>query len=134
MTSTNTQVLGQIFEAIERRDAARLAELCQPNVEFVWPPSLPYGNPGRAAGVAADQWASTWVPLQPTAAERALDLRVVASAGDEVVGLWRQRGVSPRGERFDGEVLGLYRFRDGKLERAQMFHFDTAALARYLSP
>lgn len=39
-----------------------------------------------------------------------MDLRVVASAGDEVVGLWRQRGVNPRGERFDGEVLGLCRF------------------------
>lgn len=62
-----------------------------------------------------------------------MDPRVVAAGEDEVVVLWRQRGVGPAGERFDGEVLGLYRFRDGKLARAQMFYFDTAAVAGFLA-
>ena len=35
-----------------------------------------------------------------------MDPRVVAANGDEVVVLWRQRGVSRAGDRFDGEVLG----------------------------
>jgi len=30
-------------------------------------------------------------------------------------------------------VLGLYRVRDGKLARAQMFYFDTTALAGFLA-
>jgi hypothetical protein len=34
---------------------------------------------------------------------------------------WQQRGVSPNGERFDGPVIGLYRIREGKLARAEMF-------------
>ena len=62
-----------------------------------------------------------------------MDPRVVAAGEDEVVVLWRQRGVGPSGERFDGEVLGLYGFRDGKLARAQMFYFDAAAVAGFLA-
>jgi ketosteroid isomerase-like protein len=52
--------------------------------------------------------------------------------GSKGVVLWRQRGVSPSGERFEGEVLGLYQLRDGKLARAQMFYFDTVAVANFL--
>jgi ketosteroid isomerase-like protein len=45
---------------------------------------------------------------------------------------WQQRGVSPAGLRFDGSVLGLYQVREGRLARAQMFYFDTAALVSFL--
>jgi ketosteroid isomerase-like protein len=61
-----------------------------------------------------------------------MDPRVVASTEDEVVVLWHQRGLSPSGERFDSEVLGLYSVRDGKFARAQLFYFDTAAVMRFL--
>jgi hypothetical protein len=37
------------------------------------------------------------------------------------------------GDRFDGEVLGLYHVHGGKLTRAQMFYFDTAALVSFLA-
>jgi len=62
-----------------------------------------------------------------------MDARVVAANEDEVVVLWRQRGSSPEGQQFDGEVLGLYQVRDGKLARAQMFYFDTVAVASFLN-
>jgi uncharacterized protein len=62
-----------------------------------------------------------------------MDPRVVAAAGDEVVVLWRQRGVSSVGERFEDAVLGLYRVRAGRLAGAQMFHFDTDAVVRFLA-
>jgi uncharacterized protein len=45
---------------------------------------------------------------------------------------WRQRGVTPGGDRFDSEVLGLYRVRNGKLVQAKMFYFDAAAVAAFL--
>jgi hypothetical protein len=45
--------------------------------------------------------------------------------------LWRQRELI--GGRLDGSVLGLYRVRDGRLARAQMFYFDTAALVGFLA-
>jgi ketosteroid isomerase-like protein len=62
-----------------------------------------------------------------------MDARIVAATEDEVVVLWQQRGVTPTGNRFDGPVLGLYQVRDGQLARAEMFHFDTAALADFLT-
>ena len=41
--------------------------------------------------------------------------------------------MSPDGERFESEVLGLYEVREGKFARAQMFYFDTAALLEFLN-
>jgi ketosteroid isomerase-like protein len=134
----NGELMLAVFTAVERRDTQRFTELVQPDFEIHWPRSLPYG--GSYRGPDADMqrgrptWAATWDPLQPTAAERHLDPRIVADNEQtgEVVVLWRQRGRGGTGERFDGEVLGLYQVRDGRLARAQMFHFDTVALARFL--
>jgi len=104
--------------------------LYQPDVEFHWPPALSYG--GTFRGKDAAIWSATWNPLQPTAAERKMDPRVIGADEHQVVILYRQRGVSPSGERFDGEVIGVYELRDFKLSRAQMFYFDEAALAQFL--
>jgi ketosteroid isomerase-like protein len=126
-TSENVQVMLEIFGAIERRDAQRVFELCQPDVEFLWPPSLPYG--GASPG---SSWMQTWLPLQPTEAARRMDPRVVAAGTEEVVVLWQQRAVSPAGDGLETPVLGIYQMRKGKLARAQMFHFDTAAVNDFL--
>jgi ketosteroid isomerase-like protein len=125
--AANRKLLFDVFRAIEQRDDRRFRKLLHPDFELHWPPSLPYG------GSNAPTWSETWEPLQPTEVERKMDARVVASGEDEVVVLWRQRGVSASGDRFEGEVLGLYRLRNGKLARAQMFYFDTAAVARFLT-
>jgi ketosteroid isomerase-like protein len=122
----NKNLLLSVFSAIEQRNDQRFFELLHPDFKIHWPPSLPYGaGKGRT-------WSDTWNPLQPTAAERRMDPRVVAANEDEVVVLWRQRGLSPSGDRFDEEVLGLYQVREGKLARAQMFYFDTVAVANFL--
>jgi ketosteroid isomerase-like protein len=136
-TEENVQVMLEIFRAIERRDPQRpdprALDLFQPDVEFHWPPSLPYGGTARGLKPQGPTWSETWDPLQPTAAERKMDARVVAASQDEVVILWRQRGVSPAGDRIDSEVLGLYQLREGKLARAQMFYFDTAGVLSFLA-
>lgn len=134
-TTSNVEVVLEIFKTIEERDPERFAELSHPDLELHWPPSLPYGGIARGGdppeiGVG---WADTWRPLQPTAHERRLDPRVVAASGDEVVVLWRQRGLSAAGERIDSPVLGLYEVRDGKLARGQMFYFDPADVATFLA-
>jgi NAD(P)H dehydrogenase (quinone) len=123
----------EAFEAVERRDRERLLELYHPEVEFHWPPSLPYGGSYRGGEERSGPgWQKIWEPLQPTPGERALSPRLVAASADEVVVLWRQRGRRADGARFDDEVLGLYQVRDGKFARAQMFYFDTAAALRFL--
>jgi ketosteroid isomerase-like protein len=135
----NVQAMLEIFHLIETRDPSNQAntqrglELLQPDVEFHWPPSLPYGGSSRGLqDTKHPTWGETWTPLQPTKLERRMDPRVVGVNGNEVVILWHQRGLSPSGERCDTEVLGYYRLRDGKLARAQMFYFDPVEVGAFL--
>jgi ketosteroid isomerase-like protein len=128
-------VVLEVFKTVEDRDTARFAELCDPECELHWPPSLPYGGVDRDIGPdeqRAFNWGRTWAPLQPTERERSLSPRVVAASDAEVVVHWLQRGVCTDGERIESPVLGLYRVRQGKLLRAQMFYFDPVAVGRFL--
>ena len=136
----NAELVLEVFRALENRDPERFLALHHENVEYDWPRALAYG--GTLQGIATLQrrletepektWLGTWGPLQPTEQERRMDPRVVSSNGREVVVLYRQRALSPDGERFDEPVLGLYEVRDGKFAQAQMFHFDTAGILEFL--
>jgi ketosteroid isomerase-like protein len=128
----NGKLVLQVFSAIEQRDDERFGDLLHPDFEIHWPPSLPYGGSSRGQKHQVPTWSEAWESLQPTEAERKMEPRVVAASDEEVVVLWRQRGVTSSGDRFDGEVLGLYQIRNGKLARAQMFYFDTVELATFL--
>jgi hypothetical protein len=44
----------EIFRAVEHREPQRVYDLCHADVEFHWPPSLPYGGVARAAGFTSD--------------------------------------------------------------------------------
>ena len=137
---SNAEVVLAVFRAIEERDQEVLFALFHDDVEFHDAPSLPYGGSSRGKAALLEQletapektWLGTWGPLQPTEAERRMDQRVVASADDAVTVLYTQRALSPDGERFESPVLGLYEVRDGKFARAQMFHYDTAAIVAFL--
>jgi ketosteroid isomerase-like protein len=137
---SNADVVLDVFRAVEQRDRDALFAAYDDDVEFVEARSLPYGGTFRGKDVLRQQleatpertWLGTWGPLQPTPAERRMDPRVIAAVGDEVAVAYTQRAVSPDGERFESPVLGLYEVRDGKFARAQMFHFDTAAILSFL--
>jgi ketosteroid isomerase-like protein len=133
----NTHVMFEIFHTLENRDPQRpnpqaFQNLFHPDIEFHWPPSLPYGGTFHGLQIHGPTWSGTWDPLQPSASERRMDPRVVAATDAEVVVLWQQRGKNSAGERIETPVLGLYQLRDGKLARAQMFYFDTAAVLSFL--
>jgi ketosteroid isomerase-like protein len=139
--ANNVRVVLEAFRCVERRDDPGLISLYHPDIEFHWPASLPYGGTRRVFDSDGNQlprrvgvptFDSTWDPLQPTERERRMDPQVMATSEDDVVVRYQQRGVSPAGERFETPVLGVYRVRDGKLARAQMFYFDTAAVLRFL--
>ena len=125
ISSEAVDVVLEAFRAVEQRDHARLEALCHPEVTFHWPQSLVDSRPGYS-------WDEVWDPLQPTERERAMSPRLIAASDQEVVVLWRQRGLAPGGERFECDVLGLYEVRDHKFARAQMFYFDTEAVLRFL--
>ena len=139
MQSSEEVVLATIA-AVEERDRERLFALWHPDVEFHDASSLPYGGTMRGRAALIEQlenrpeetWLGTWGPLQPTEAERRMDPRMIASAGDEVVVLYTQRAIGAGGERFEAPVIGLYEVRDGMFARAQMFHYDTAAIVAFL--
>lgn len=139
MDSPAEVVLG-VFSAIEERDAEKLFALYHDDVESHEAASLPYGGTIRGKAVMRKQlatapettWLGTWGPLQPTEAERRMDPRVVATSGPELAVIYVQRAISPSGERFEAPVIGLYEVREGKFARAQMFHFDTAAILAFL--
>ncbi len=137
---SNVEVVLALFRAVEERDREALFGLYHDDVEFHDAASLPYGGSvrGKAAirarleAAPETTWLGTWGPLQPTEAERRMDPRVIAAEGDQVAVLYTQRALSPGGERFEAPVVGLYEVRDAKFARAQMFHYDTAALLAFL--
>jgi uncharacterized protein len=136
---TNVEVVLACIRAVEERDHEALFELCHDDVEIHDAASLPYRQAsGRAAmrdqleRAPEETWLGTWGPLQPTEAERRMHPRVVAADGDEVTVFYTTRAVAPDGERFESPVLALYEVRDGKFARAQMFHYDTAAILAFL--
>ena len=136
---SNEEVVLEVIRAVEERDAEALFRLYHDDVELHDAPSIPYRHhAGKMAmseqlGTAPEEtWLGTWGPLQPTEAERRMDPRVVATNDEEVVVQYTTRATAPNGERFESPVLGLYEVRDGKLARAQMFHYDTAAILEFL--
>jgi uncharacterized protein len=142
--STATEVVLDVFRAIEHRDDEQLIGLCQPDVEFLFPPSLPYGRAraslqeeigsrGAKPSQGTPTWRETWEPLQPDDGSRRMDPEVVGVNGTRVVVLWHQRGADPAGRRIDEQVVGLYDIVDGKLARGQMFYFDPTVVEDFLA-
>ena len=132
--NTNSALLMRVFRAVEQRDAGALIDLYDRAVEFHEAPSLPYGGTYRGLEAVVSHhgaWQRAWDSLQ-TEPERSVDARVVAAGDDEAVVLWHQKGVGPDGKRLDSPVLGLYRVRNGKLARVQMFYFDSSVVVSFL--
>ena len=84
----NVEVMLDLFRAVERGDDQAVLACCHPQVEFLWPPSLPYGGDSAHPREGRPTWSETWAPLQPSDAERSLEPRIVAAAEQEVVILW----------------------------------------------
>ena len=126
-------VILKAFKAVQTRDAGLESEAFAVDVDLHWPPELPYGGSTRSRDRNRPTWSQTWDPLQPTEAERDLEARVVAASEDEVVVLWRQKGVTPSGERVDTPVLGLYEVKGGKVRRGQMFYFNPSEVVHFLA-
>ena len=134
-TDENAAVMLEILRVIEHRELDRLPDLFHPELEFHWPPGLPYSGEfrGPSLGQMNELFAATWMPLQPTPETRRMDPRVVATGEDgRVVVHYVWRGQAADGQRFETETLADYKVRDGRLVRAQMFYYDLPGMIAFL--
>jgi ketosteroid isomerase-like protein len=122
------------IEAVEARDLEALAQLYDPDVEFEWPPGLPYSGVHRGADVVSmtANFRAVWQPLQPTADEARMDPVVIAATADTVVIEYTWRAVDQSGNRFQTSTLAHYEVRGGRLARARMYYADHAGLLEFL--
>jgi uncharacterized protein len=124
-----------MLHMIEERQLERLPDLYHSEIEFHWPPGLPYSGDfsGPAVAKMSERFAATWMPLQPTEETRRMDPRVVAAGDDgRVVVNYMWRGRDAEGRHFQTETLADYQVRDGRLARAQMFYYDLPGMIAFL--
>jgi ketosteroid isomerase-like protein len=135
LEASNAKVMLTLLAGIERRDRELLQKLYHPDIEFHWPPGLPYSGVFKGWTVAKMQecFASIWFPLQPTEERRRMDSRVLAtSPHGRVIINYTWKGLSRDGVAFETETLADYQVEDGRLRRAQMFYYDLPGLIGFL--
>jgi ketosteroid isomerase-like protein len=132
--SEKVDLVRQLFRAVEVRDLQGVLDCYDERIEINEAESLPYGGVYRGHAGAVEHaraWIEAWGPLQ-TPAEYRLDPSFLEDEGDTVAAIFRHRAVDPvRGERLDVPEVGVYVIRAGKIVRSQMFHADSAAVARF---
>jgi ketosteroid isomerase-like protein len=134
-SKADATVVLELLHAIEERHNDRITELYHPQIEFHWPPGLPYSGDFKGPAVAEmnERFAATWMPLQPTEETRQMDPRVVATNDDgRVIVHYVWKGLDAAGRRFATETLADYQVRDGRLARAQMFYYDLPGMIAFL--
>jgi ketosteroid isomerase-like protein len=131
----NASIVLEVLRAIEERHLDRLPALFHPEIEFHWPPGLPYSGDFKGPTVALmnERFAATWMPLQPTAETRQMNPRVLGTHADgRVIVHYLWKGLDAHGRRFATETLADYQVRDGRLARAQMFYYDLPGMIAFL--
>ena len=131
----NASTVLEVLRVIEERQLDRLPALFHPEIEFHWPPGLPYSGDFKGPTVAQmnERFAATWMPLQPTEETRQMNPRVLAThAAGRVIVHYIWKGLDAQGRRFATETLADYQVRDGQLARAQMFYYDLPGMIAFL--
>jgi uncharacterized protein len=135
LTQTNADAARRLFDAVENRNPQGVAAIYHERIVINEAPGLPYGGEyhGHEGALRhALGFRASWDRFQPSNA-RGLEPRFVAQ-DDYVAVQWRHRAENREtGERIDLPAAGIYRFVDGMVVDSRMFHFDIAALLRFLN-
>jgi uncharacterized protein len=125
----------RLFAAVEERDLERVLACYSDDVEIAEADVLPWGGVWRGRdGVMAHaaRFMSTWGALQGPEEAR-LDAHFWDDGAGTVCALFRHKGLDrASGARFDAPEVGIYRVRDNRVARSQMFHADSAAVVAFL--
>jgi ketosteroid isomerase-like protein len=131
----NTERARLLFRAVEHRDGPGVMAIYDRDIVINEAGSLPYGGQyrGQEGAIRHGQgFRAAWNRFQREST-RGLEPEFIAQ-GDRVVVLWRHKARSDStGAHINAPAVGIYRFRDGKIFDSRMFHFDTAALLKFLS-
>jgi uncharacterized protein len=134
MSQENLENTRRLFKAVEERDLAGVVAAYDPEIVIRDAESLPYGGTYHGLEGAKqhiEDAAQTWDHLQ-SSAERKMDA-VFFNAEDYVIVLWQLRGRSTSsGRKLDLPVVSVYKMRDGKIVKSQMFYADTVAILQFL--
>ena len=134
--SDDVAVVRRLFEAVERRDRAGMLACYAQDVEIHEADVLPYGGTWRGHDGALGHalgFLAAWGRYQGPDEVR-MDPRFWGDGAGTVCVLFRHRAVdAARGVRLDAPEVSIYGVRDGCVVRSQMFHADSAAIARFLA-
>jgi ketosteroid isomerase-like protein len=131
-------VVRELLDAVEQRDRERVLACYAEDVEINEAGVLPYGGTWHGHGHEgalghAAAWFAAWAPHQGPDEIR-LDASVWGDGAGNVCALFRHRAIdSATGARIDAPEVSIYRVRNGRIVHAQMFHADSAAVARFLT-
>lgn len=135
LTQANADAARRLFEAVENRNPQGVAAIYHESIVIHEAPSLPYGGEyhGHEGAFRHGRgFRAVWDRFQPPDARR-LEPRFVAQ-DDHVTVQWRHKAENREtGERIDLPAVSVYRFVDGMVVDSRMFHFDIAALLRFLN-
>jgi uncharacterized protein YciI/ketosteroid isomerase-like protein len=132
--TANKGAVKALFDAVDRRDGEGVRAAYSQNITIHEAASLPYGGDYHGLEGAlrhGQRFRATWDRFQPHEA-RGLDPQIAAD-GDHVVVLWRHKVENAEtADRLELPAVSVYRMENAKIADSRMFHFDTAALLRFL--
>jgi uncharacterized protein len=133
-TRLNKSTVEALFEAVDRRDGEGVRAAYAQNITIHEAASLPYGGDYRGLEGALHHgqgFRAAWDRFQRRQV-RGLDPRIIGD-DDYVVVLWQHKVENPgTDDRLDLPAVSVYRMENAKIADSRMFHFDTAALLRFL--
>ena len=130
---TNRRAVEALFAAVDRRDRAGVLAGYAEEITIHEAASLPYGGDYAGPDVTRHGagFLAAWNRFQPDE-RRGLDPHIIAE-GDHVVVVWRHKlENSETGDSLDLPAVSVYRMQHAKITDSRMYHFDTAALLRFL--
>ena len=126
MSQENVELVRLGFEAAVSGDTAAFDGYLTPDLEIVQPPEVPDAKTYRgptAMRDALDDWPSEWEDFRMEL------LDVIDVSDDTLIGVTRHTGRGAHSEiEMDFEVAYVYRLREGKLARLEMYFGRDQAL------
>jgi ketosteroid isomerase-like protein len=124
----NVEIVREHFDKTNQRDFEAVMELYDPSVELAVAPDVAV-DPGVYRGAeAVGDWFGSW--FSTFAPGYRLDVTELIPVNDAVVAAVDHRAVGRRsGAAVTTRFYNVYRFRDGRIVRVELFRERTEALA-----